>query len=93
MQELLFLFFLALAYRFRPSFVKVISHPSLRVLTEDLIPLIKRKSNKNQASAKLRAMRSAQRELSSQDGLRKALPLEGLILQLADKMEKDCTGT
>ena len=37
MQELLFLFFLALAYRFRPSFVKVISHPSLRVLTEDQI--------------------------------------------------------
>ncbi|GAA0187262.1 hypothetical protein LIER_34550 [Lithospermum erythrorhizon] len=30
---------------------------------------------------------------NSQDGLRKALPLEGLILQLASKMEKDCTGT
>lgn len=37
MQELLFLFFLALAYRFRLSFVKVRSHPSLRVLTEDQI--------------------------------------------------------
>lgn len=37
MLELIFLFFLALAYRFRLSFVKVISHPSLRVLTEDQI--------------------------------------------------------